>query len=120
MSGGFGRLPVQNADANPFLPGGDSIRMRARARRGTEAVITAPIRNRLRALRPYKGSNPFLSAIYKQKPSREGFCVLADKRAFSFGAPLHRNRAQSQRSFAGDQFVARMNSRVMWLWSAKP
>ena len=31
-------------------------------RRGTEAVTTAPIRNRLRALRPYEGSNPSLSA----------------------------------------------------------
>jgi hypothetical protein len=32
------------------------------SRRGTEAVTTAPIRNRLRALRPYVGSNPTLSA----------------------------------------------------------
>ena len=36
--------------------------------RGTEAVTTAPIRNRLRALRPYEGSNPSLSAIARKAP----------------------------------------------------
>jgi hypothetical protein len=47
---------------DPFLVAGEPIRMPRPARRGTEAVITAPIRNRLRALRPYEGSNPSLSA----------------------------------------------------------
>jgi hypothetical protein len=41
--------------------------MRGPARRGTEAVTTAPIRNRLRALRPYEGSNPSLSATFRRK-----------------------------------------------------
>src|SRR5262249_48692039 len=43
-------------------PSGVRVESAARARRGTEAVTTAPIRNRLRALRPYEGSNPSLSA----------------------------------------------------------
>ena len=44
-----------------FNSGGLRVEFAPR-RRGTEAVTTAPIRNRLRALRPYEGSNPSLSA----------------------------------------------------------
>ena len=47
------------------------------ARRGTEAVITAPTRNRMGDENPHKGSNPFLSAILEvnTKPVRAGFVL---------------------------------------------
>jgi hypothetical protein len=65
--------PVVALHTKLFLAGVDSIRIPRPSRRGTEAVTTAPIRNRLRALRPYEGSNPSLSATSPSSSGNAGF-----------------------------------------------
>ena len=49
------------------------------ARRGTEAVITAPTRNRMGAEKPHKGSNPFLSAIFLLFQQNDHSCRTHDR-----------------------------------------